>query len=519
RMRKQCMTTPTAMVGAICVFGISLFSSFILPSLLQPAFDGPDGALWVRPFTIWIGLVAAVFCILLPLARARFRDTESILLLGTAFFLGGVLLFVGIQRFSSGLRELESFHEGRCLRIGLGVPLFPDPEKAPLGSYYTPLLYVLGGVLYRVFPGASGYGRLISLSAVAVTAAFAFVIARMHFRSEKAGLWACTLFLGTYSIMGKMYDWVLVDPLMMCLLVVSLYFLMKDTPRGDFSALWFAGLACLTKQTALLPFAVVLAFAVTRRRPWWVYTPVVCWILLGGVMIAATDGRAWLYLVAERTGQNFKSWPHPDAMMRLFVFQLPLWAMAALSLRRNRSVRFEICSVSVLLICIAGAWKGGGWINTVFPFEPFLCVAAAGIAGKWKLLGVVQLVLGIYNPFATIYPWATIRNPDQRAVTIARSVDGDVWFPAQPYLYGRAGKPVWEDFGSLEARAAGGIPPPDRFMTALQRKHFECIIMRRGGAFWFGSVSPAIHQAVTCNYMQRTQGELIIFEPTVETSP
>jgi len=88
-----------------------------------------------------------------------------------------MMLFVAGQRLTPGLRELETFHEAACIRLATGIGLYNDIEKGPMGTYYAPLVYIAGGLIYRIFPGIPGCGRIISIMSVIITAVFVYRIA------------------------------------------------------------------------------------------------------------------------------------------------------------------------------------------------------------------------------------------------------------------------------------------------------------------------------------------------------
>jgi hypothetical protein len=492
---------------------VSPILAYVLPPVVSPLFSGPDGVRWVAPFILWMGAVGALYLLFVPWTRRHFGGKEAVWLTGAVCALGGILVFVAAQRLSSGMRELEAFHEAGCLRVATGVGLYTDGVDAPQGTYYTPGLYLLGGLIAWLVPGLVGYSRIVSLTATSATVWLVYSIAQKRLHSRLSGLWAAALFLATYPVMGRMYDWGLIDPLLMCVLASCAYFLVDDTARGDLAALWLAGLACLVKQPAAIPFAVVLGTVVASKRPAWVYSPLLFWAIVAAAMILGTQGRAWTYLAASPLSHSLRPLPSKESMFRLFVVQMPLWVLAVVSWRRRSNLRFEIFAGSVFLACLLGAWKVGGWINTVFPFEPLLCVAAAGFGGRWRLLGIAQMALGFYNPFATLYPWATVRVPDRLAMALARQVAGDVWFPAQPYLSVLSRKPMWEDFAVLETLGDGGMPPPARLVSALERKRFDLVIIREGGDFWLMGMHPIIEGLLQRNYVVRRQGHLLVYEP------
>ncbi|MBD3392075.1 MAG: hypothetical protein GF418_08360, partial [Chitinivibrionales bacterium] len=192
---------------------VSVALAPLADTLATPFLDGPDGTRWIVPYLLLMGMSFSIFGAIAMSLPAGSRSVERISLLGISIFFLATVVFVAGQRLTSGLRELEAFHEAGCIRIARGISLYGDGSDNLAGTYYPPLMYLIGGMFHYLAPYLPGYGRVVSLCSVLVSVYFVFRQACARFSSSTAGLWSAALFLATYGIMAKMYDWGLIDSL------------------------------------------------------------------------------------------------------------------------------------------------------------------------------------------------------------------------------------------------------------------------------------------------------------------
>jgi hypothetical protein len=308
-----------------------------------------------------------------------------------------------------------------------------------------------------------------------------------------------------------MYDYSMVDPLVMCLLTGSAFLFLSENKFSNYLGLWLLGLACFTKQPALAPFAVMAIFLLFHFKPRGVFVVVGFWVLIAAILILVTKGWAWQYLYVYPIKTDLESLPSRHLLFLIFVMQFPLWFGLFLSVRhKNHRSRLWALSAAVFVGCISGAWTSGGWINAFFPFEPFLCILAVIGLRKYYLLLGFQIVLGLYQPFWALNPWGSIRNCDRKSVELAQSVPGDVWFPVQTYLSCKAGKKEWPTAGALESIATGGRPFPQKLFLFLREKKFDLIIFRKGTQ---NNLHPQVREEIEKYYRPENKYGLLIYKP------
>lgn len=466
-----------------------------------------------------MGVAATAGIALQPLFRVRHPGREALCAYAVIIFFAALFLFVAVQRMASGLRENESYAATMALRFASGGPLFPRPEEMPIGTIYTPVFIIVCGILFKIIPSIYVCGRLITIAATVLSAVYVYRTAGCLFPEKNSGLWAAALFSATYGIMSQSYDWLLADPLCMCLCAASVFHFVRDRRFDCCLALFLAGLACCTKQPALFLFAAEAVYALVKRRYRTVFGVLAFWAAAAGLLVLLSNGWAWNYLVRMPSRHGFRL-PPAALLVRFIVLQLPLWIGVGYALwKRNLPVRFLVVFGALACSGLFGIVKAGGWINALFCAEPVLCAAGAGLLRQRRPLLVAQLVIGLYNPFAALYPWSTIHAARIRAVAAARSVTGDVWFPMEPYLAYESGKTEWDCYAALEADLWNGDDPPRRLLDAINNRAFDRIIICTKSDFLFWAVHPALTDAIRKNYMKMLDPNIIIYRPIVPRQP
>ena len=496
---------------SILLFSATILSSLFAPQILSPLFDGPDGVRWVAPFLLLMGFFAAMYC-LFPLFFKKISFNTQLFWAGAiVVFFAGILIFVSIQRFSSGLRYIEAYNEIMGIRLSQCRSIYPDPELGPVGTVYTPFFFIVSSLFHKFLPAGFAYGRLISLASVLLTALFVYKIVRQRGGAIITGVFASAVFLSTYSPLDKLYDQSCVDTLLMFLTCVTLFFFLKKTPIGDMAALFFAGLACFTKQSALYPFLIVLIFIMISRRKLWVYNPLIFWAVVAGVLIFITKGQAYTYLVLYPARHGFRLFPPSFLIQRFFVLQILLWGGVMYGVIKQRDKRFFIYSLAVLAAAVFGILKSGGGIHPLFSVEPLLCIIAIDLFIRYKILLIGQLILGIFNPFTALYPFTTTHDVDKEIVTLANNAQGDVWLPMETYLYIRTGKKEWDNFCALFGPVWAGMSTPKRLLDALEQKRFDLILIRKNSTDLFRFFQPAVRELIEMGYTSEERKGLIIY--------
>jgi hypothetical protein len=502
--------TTAAICGGILLF--SLCGAIGAPVLLKGLFTGPDGTRWLGPFLAWTGACITGF-VWHAFGIKRLPPKSETFIAGICItFLTAIIIFIAMQRFTSGLRYTETYNEIMAMRLARGESIYPDPERAPVGTVYTPFFFILAGAIHTILPAGLSCGRLVSLAAFLATLFFLFRISVHVHKNTETALWTVALFCATYAPLDCLYDQSCVDTLQMCVSAVALYFFLQKTPRGDWAALFFCGLACFTKQSALYPFLVVLAgTGIAQKRRWWVYNPLLFWGAVSGLLIVMTGGWVLTYTITYPSLHGFRTQPLPFILQRFLLLQLPVWICLVPGLMAHRKYRFHAYLLAVLFASLTGIYKNGGGIHALFPVEPLVCVAAAYHARKWPLLLCAQLVLGCVNPFTALYPWKTIRDVDKRIVRVAAASEGDVWLPMDTYLYDKIRRPEWDNFCALFGPLWANLETPGRLTQAVEQRRFALILIRENSLDLYRYLPPHIREAIENGYNREKSDGLVIY--------
>ncbi len=501
----------TQLIIITTCIAFTILTTFFLPPVLRPLFNGPEGIRWVAPFFLLMGTLATIYCFYMLSYKKVSLMSEYFLAGAVVTFFIGIITFIALQRFSSGLRYIETYNEIMAIRFSQVKCIYPDPELGPVGTVYTPFFFILTGIFHSFLPAGFGYGRLVSLAALLVTVYFVFRIVVLRGNSQNAGLWTSAVFLATYFPMDALYDQSGVDTLQMCLTCITLFFFLKDTPRDDMLALLLGGLACFTKQSAVYPFIIVLITVAVKRRTLWTYSPLLFWAAIGGLLIMITKGWAITYLITYPAKHGLRTVPPLFLLHRFFLLQLLLWGCVMYTGIKHWEHRFHIFFLAVVAASISGIYKSGGGIHPLFPTEPLLCIAAASIFYRYKIILVFQLLLGLNNPFTALYPWKTIHDADQQIVEMANKTPGEVWLPMDTYLYSRTEKTEWDNFCALFGPIWSGHPPPKRLITALEEKRFDLILIRKNSTDLYRFLHPDIRSLITQNYIRKDSETVVIY--------
>lgn len=489
---------------------LTIVLAIFLPLQAAPFFSGGDGVRWVAPLILVCGCAGVIYFLLLPQLWRYFNSRFAMIIMAVLFLSATLFVFVAVQRGTSSLRALESYTETAAIRFALHGVLYPDPQTEPMSTIYAPFYFVLSGFLYRLLPPVFYWGKIVSIISTLLCALAVYQTTLRIQNSRTVALGATTAFFSTYAIMSQMYDWTLVDPLLMCFLAWAFMFFIRNTARSDLYTLCVMTAACFVKQSAVFPLITVSLIILFTRRPWWVFAPLISGAVTGLILLWITNGLVYEYLVHLPSHFSFLKIPQSDCTFRLFVLQLPLWIAAFVGWRSWMSVRIIAFVAICLGISLLGISAPGGLINSLFPIEPLLCIVAGAGLWKFKPLLVVQLLIGFYNPFTTLYPYSTLRQEDRQIVAAVKAAPGPVWLPSKGYLELQTGKSGYDHYCALEVWMNGDSLPL-RLSRALHNHTFNCIIVSREGMLFFPNLGKQIMDPIEADYIKDKTGPPVIY--------
>lgn len=368
---------------------------------------------------------------------------------------------------STSLRQVE--------RILTGQPLYAPPTLDYVAAAYGPLYYYAGAAASALLPGHFVPLRLVSLAATLATLALLAATAHHATRSRLAALLAAGLYAATFEASGRWMDVARVDALALMFVLLGVLLLVASTNgRGALlSGLAFA-LAFFTKQTALVPAAVIAAalLALDRRRLAWFLAGAAVPILAGSVLLDRATG-GWYGYFAYR--------PHPLVRWRFVSFwsfdllrTVPVaGALGAIAVGAwpRRVADRAVARRWVLAACVAalagmgyaGRLVTGAVANALMPaFAGAALAFAVGAhevrpriaawrpgaeAALWAAV-VLQLLLLSYDPRPAV-PTRADREAGERLVRTLAATPGRLLVPNHPYLLTFAGRRPHADYSTV----------------------------------------------------------------------
>ena len=393
-----------------------------------------------------------------------------------------LLVFVSLTARRIGypfaLEWVESLALQQVQRVRAGQPLYAPPTLDYMAAPYGPLYVYAAAAPAALLPGGFLPLRLVSLLSALATLGLLAAVVWKETRSGLGALLAAALYAATFHASGGWMDLARVDSLFVFFLVLGVAVLRNTSGAGGAALAGLAlALAFFTKQTALLPAAVVAAALLLwdRRR---------LAAFLGGFAVPLAAGLLALHRLTHGWYAYFAFRPHPIIPTRLLTFwtadllrAVPIaFVLGALALllppagddaaaRRRRRL-----AGGVAALVLAG-WSGrvitGAVANALMPAFAGAALAfglgAAAVLARVRTLPeperarlealalgalLLQLAILSYDPLAQL-PTPADRAAGERLVRTLAATPGRVLVPQHPYLLAMAGKPAHADYGVL----------------------------------------------------------------------
>lgn len=386
------------------------------------------------------------------------RLTEGVVASACVAFIA-VYVVVAVLRLGHAyeLQWMEGGSVDHVRRLLDGRALYPQPSVDFASFAYPPLYYWVSAPVAWI----TGVGflplRLVSFAASLATMGVLAATARRMSGQWLPALVAAGLFAASFRATGAWYDVARVDSLFVLLLVSSVAVIgAAETWRGAAAAGALLALASLTKQTALLAAAPLLAYLVVRRPllgvPY-LAAFLLPWSIVTLVLQLTSHGWYWYSTVEMLAGHPVERSAWIGFPLRDIAAHLaPALAVIAVVAWKHRP------PWALHLVAVAGmvgaAWvsrlHAGGYTDVLIP--AFAGVALLGglavgylrdVRGRVRVLvgaGVaLQVAVLAYSPGAQI-PDTTDVGAGRALVTAIRAVPGDVLVVSHPWYAVMAGK-------------------------------------------------------------------------------
>src|SRR5262249_15590952 len=171
--------------------------------------------------------------------------------------------------------ELEAV-EGHCLqqvrRVLDGQPLYVAPSLGFVPLIYTPLYFYAAAAAAWLLRACLFALRIVSILASVGCLALIFRIVQKQTADSYAALLATGVYAGSYNVAASWFDLARVDSLFLFLLLLAVYSMtFPPSPLRAIGTGLLLFASFMTKQTALLASAPLLAYSLWRRPqqfPW-----------------------------------------------------------------------------------------------------------------------------------------------------------------------------------------------------------------------------------------------------------
>jgi 4-amino-4-deoxy-L-arabinose transferase-like glycosyltransferase len=176
---------------------------------------------------------------------------------------------------------------GQVQRIVNGQVVYAAPSLGFVAFIYPPLFFYLSALASQFF-GATFFSlRLVSFLASLISFVCIFLIVKEETDNKFIAFISACFFAGTFRVTGAWMDIARVDSLFVALLFLFVYFIRRSNSTWAFIlAGFFAALALLTKQTALVMCIPAIGYAFLKDWKRTLILIVTATAITGGVTLA-----------------------------------------------------------------------------------------------------------------------------------------------------------------------------------------------------------------------------------------
>jgi len=191
-------------------------------------------------------------------------------------------------------------------RILAGKPLYVRPSFDFIPQIYPPVYFYISGLVSKVIGNSFLPLRLVSIISTLSILVLIYILVYSQSRSKLGGLLGSGLFCATYELTGYWFDIARVDSLALALLLLSVYLLLKDNLHTSIFGGIALTLACFTKQTMLVMFAIFLIYCMfPLRKNSLVFIGTALISVIGGTLFLDWLHEGWFsYYIFHLPGQH-----------------------------------------------------------------------------------------------------------------------------------------------------------------------------------------------------------------------
>lgn len=425
------------------------------------------------------------------------------------YFIGAFLVAAALRiSYPFELEWIEGGVLGQVSRILQGMPLYTKPSLESISLIYTPLYFYLAAALAKIFGLKLWILRVVSLTACLGIFVVIWNWIKKETEDLMAALVAVGFFAATYPLSGVWFDVGRVDSLFVVFLLLATWRALTEHSRFNLaaSALLFC-LAFLTKQSALLPIMLFVAYFMFRIKQSWLFIAVALGSVLFCIVVLNYIHHGWfVYYVFTMPSQHpimpteFKRFWTRDLLHPL----KPALSISALALimlvRQGRKFwPYITLTIGMLAISWLSRLHWGGYDNVLMPSHAALAIltglALAFSRNLFKsnefisrlfsiAVGVIVLIQFahlLYNPSKFVPTDRDIKAGFGLVENLKR-IPGPIYIPFHTYLAAYAGKSYFAHAGAVQDiwRAKEGKIKEDlrnEIWNAVKKKRFNAIVL------------------------------------------
>jgi hypothetical protein len=347
-----------------------------------------------------------------PGLRGHVDAIQEILLAAAAAYFIGAFCWIAFRTlaFPFRLEWVEGTTLDTVQRILKGQPLYTRPSIAYTPQIYTPLYYGTAAVLARIIGAGFLAGRVVSFLSTLASGAVIFAFAAHERVRSVYCLIGTGLFFATFEASGRWFHLARVDSLFLFLLL-SACFLVRcaNSPAVAVSAGIIFGLAVLTKQSALVAFALATAAVVVGTT----------------LVFDHNSGRWFSFFVWELPARHPIRWSRAislwttDLLPQFWPSVLAAIFGIASAFKRGRTTAWFYATFVISMFATSAVSRvhAGGYLNVLMPAFAGLAVvfplaldlllsrhspvahpAGRGVRAGAGLLAIIQFALLVYDP-------------------------------------------------------------------------------------------------------------------------
>ena len=239
---------------------------------------------------------------------AFLKSVAAIFAVGAVLVQFARFLFIAFSRiaFPFTLEWMEGGSFVQVSRILAGTPIYVKPSFDFVPQIYPPFYFYLSALVSKILGAGFFSLRLVSITATLGILILIFVLVYKQTGSRLGGILASGLFCATYELSGHWFDIARVDSLALALLLLSVYFLLKDNTTASIIGGIILALSVFTKQTMLILAMILLLYCILpSRKNNLVYIGVASIGLLGGTVLLDRLHDGWYsYYIFHLPGRH-----------------------------------------------------------------------------------------------------------------------------------------------------------------------------------------------------------------------